>query len=113
MAMLPGTTVLETLRANGIPHASVCGGRARCTTCRVRVVSGQARGPMNTANIRLCIPVWKRIFVATPVIAYLVWLARQPLAPFVQGANGLDYLYKSDTENDKLVWQRALKVAVS
>jgi len=60
---------------------------------------------MNTENIRLCILVWKRIFVATPVIAYLVWLARQPLAPFVQGANGLDYLYKSDTENDKLVWQ--------
>lgn len=40
MAMLPGATVLETLRANGIPHASVCGGRARCTTCRIRVASG-------------------------------------------------------------------------
>src|SRR5437764_596803 len=25
MAMLPGATVLETLRANAIPHASVCG----------------------------------------------------------------------------------------
>ena len=40
MTILPGATVLETLRANGIPHASVCGGRARCTTCRIRVVSG-------------------------------------------------------------------------
>jgi adenylate cyclase len=39
MAILPGATVLETLRANGIPHASVCGGRARCTTCRIRVAS--------------------------------------------------------------------------
>jgi adenylate cyclase len=45
MAMLPGATVLETLRANGIPHASVCGGRARCTTCRIRVVSGLAALP--------------------------------------------------------------------
>jgi adenylate cyclase len=45
MPMLPGATVLETLRANGIPHASVCGGRARCTTCRVRVVGGQAQLP--------------------------------------------------------------------
>ena len=45
MRMLPGATVLETLRANGIPHASVCGGRARCTTCRIRVVSGQAELP--------------------------------------------------------------------
>jgi adenylate cyclase len=40
MPILPGATVLETLRANGIPHASVCGGRARCTTCRVLVTKG-------------------------------------------------------------------------
>jgi adenylate cyclase len=32
--------VLETVRANRIPHASVCGGRARCTTCRIRVTEG-------------------------------------------------------------------------
>jgi adenylate cyclase len=38
--VLPGATVLETLRQNGIPHASVCGGRARCTTCRVLVTKG-------------------------------------------------------------------------
>ena len=25
---------------HGIPHASVCGGRARCSTCRVRVEEG-------------------------------------------------------------------------
>jgi len=35
-----GQTVLEGLRAAGVPHASVCGGRARCTTCRVRVGTG-------------------------------------------------------------------------
>src|SRR5262249_40146084 len=40
MPILSGATVLETLRANGIPHASVCGGRARCTTCRVLVTKG-------------------------------------------------------------------------
>jgi adenylate cyclase len=38
--MLPGATVLETLRENGIPHASVCGGRARCTTCRILLTKG-------------------------------------------------------------------------
>jgi adenylate cyclase len=32
-----GWTVLEASRAAGIPHASVCGGRGRCSTCRVRV----------------------------------------------------------------------------
>jgi adenylate cyclase len=38
--IMPGATVLETLRANGIAHAAVCGGRARCTTCRVVVTKG-------------------------------------------------------------------------
>jgi adenylate cyclase len=34
-----GFSVLETSRMAGIPHASTCGGRARCTLCRVRVAS--------------------------------------------------------------------------
>jgi adenylate cyclase len=33
----PGTSVLEASRLAGIPHASVCGGRGRCSTCRIRV----------------------------------------------------------------------------
>ena len=32
-----GTSVLEASRLAGIPHAHVCGGRGRCSTCRVRV----------------------------------------------------------------------------
>ncbi len=32
-----GFTVLEASRQAGIAHASVCGGRGRCSTCRVRV----------------------------------------------------------------------------
>jgi len=32
-----GWTVLEASRSAGIPHASVCGGRGRCSTCRIRV----------------------------------------------------------------------------
>jgi adenylate cyclase len=35
-----GLSLLEALRVARIPHASVCGGRGRCTTCRVRVGSG-------------------------------------------------------------------------
>jgi len=45
MPLLPGATVLEILRANGIAHASVCGGRARCTTCRVLVTKGLEQLP--------------------------------------------------------------------
>lgn len=35
-----GPTLLEISRMHNIPHASVCGGRARCSTCRVRVDEG-------------------------------------------------------------------------
>jgi adenylate cyclase len=35
--VLRGTSVLEASRLAHIPHASVCGGRGRCSTCRVRV----------------------------------------------------------------------------
>jgi adenylate cyclase len=35
-----GLTMLEAIRSAGIPHASVCGGRGRCTTCRVRINAG-------------------------------------------------------------------------
>ena len=34
----PGLSVLDISRLNGIAHASVCGGRGRCSTCRVRIV---------------------------------------------------------------------------
>lgn len=33
-----GQTLLEVARAAGIPHASACGGRGRCSTCRVLVL---------------------------------------------------------------------------
>jgi CDGSH-type Zn-finger protein/ferredoxin/uncharacterized Fe-S cluster protein YjdI len=40
-----GWTVLEASRYFGIPHRAMCGGRARCSTCRVRVVDGASRCP--------------------------------------------------------------------
>ena len=40
-----GFSVLDASRAGRVPHASLCGGRARCSTCRVRVVGGLAALP--------------------------------------------------------------------
>jgi len=37
---VPGQTILEIIRSHSIPHASLCGGRGRCATCRVRVGQG-------------------------------------------------------------------------
>ncbi|THD70218.1 MAG: adenylate/guanylate cyclase domain-containing protein [Bradyrhizobium sp.] len=40
-----GLSILETSLRFNVPHASVCGGRARCSTCRVRVVSDRGALP--------------------------------------------------------------------
>ena len=35
-----GPTLLEISRMHGVPHTAICGGRGRCSTCRVRVDAG-------------------------------------------------------------------------
>ncbi len=40
-----GLTLLDISRHFAVPHASICGGRARCSTCRVRVLVGLDRLP--------------------------------------------------------------------
>jgi adenylate cyclase len=40
-----GLTVLEASLRNAVPHASVCGGRARCSTCRIRIIGDHAALP--------------------------------------------------------------------
>ncbi|WP_430624927.1 adenylate/guanylate cyclase domain-containing protein [Rhodopseudomonas sp. P1] len=40
-----GLTVLEATQRHNIPHASACGGRARCSTCRIRVLGDPAALP--------------------------------------------------------------------
>ena len=60
VAIAPGMSVLEASRSAGIPHASVCGGRGRCSTCRIRVgegaaasaAAGRRRGPGAGADRR-------------------------------------------------------------
>jgi adenylate cyclase len=37
ISVVRGTSILEASRMLRVPHASVCGGRGRCSTCRVRV----------------------------------------------------------------------------
>ena len=52
VAVPRGLSVLEASRARGIPHASVCGGRGRCSTCRVRVGRGAEQLPPPSAEER-------------------------------------------------------------
>jgi len=47
-----GLSVLEASRRGGIAHASVCGGRGRCSTCRVRILWSAAALPAPAAHER-------------------------------------------------------------
>ncbi|MBA3518721.1 MAG: adenylate/guanylate cyclase domain-containing protein [Rhizobiales bacterium] len=40
-----GPTLLEISRMAGVPHASICGGRARCSTCRVKIEASARKLP--------------------------------------------------------------------
>jgi adenylate cyclase len=45
-----GFSVLQASLAARVPHASLCGGRARCSTCRIRVIAGSGRIPAPSAG---------------------------------------------------------------
>lgn len=86
---IAGISLLDALRNARIPHAAVCGGRARCTTCRVRIGTGlenlpapgeleqRALSRINAADdIRLACQIFPQSDLAiTPLV-----LAGQPLA---------------------------------
>jgi adenylate cyclase len=44
-----GHSVLDASRIGGMPHASVCGGRGRCSTCRIRI--GRHEAPLPEARL--------------------------------------------------------------
>lgn len=45
VAVPRGWSVLEASRSHGVAHLAVCGGRARCSTCRVRVAGAEGTLP--------------------------------------------------------------------
>jgi adenylate cyclase len=59
-----GWSVLEASRGFHLPHASMCGGRARCSTCRVRVTAGEDLCPAQGADERATL---RRIGAASDV----------------------------------------------
>jgi adenylate cyclase len=91
---IKGSSLLEALREARIPHASVCGGRARCTTCRVRVGSGLDRLPVPNhlesralerinagSDVRLACQLYPQADLAiTPMV-----MANQPLTSALHG----------------------------
>ena len=49
-----GPTLLEMSKLSDVPHASVCGGRGRCSTCRVRIVGDTSSlSPPNDSEVKV------------------------------------------------------------
>jgi len=48
-----GLSVLEVSRYARVPHASVCGGRGRCSTCRVRIQTARPQPPPDETESRV------------------------------------------------------------
>jgi adenylate cyclase len=102
--VVKGTSVLEASRLGRIPHASICGGRGRCSTCRVRVraaypglppPSDEERRVLNrigaTANIRLAC-------MLRPAIEVQVTPLLPPFAQAQDGAARVDFVQGSERE---------------
>jgi adenylate cyclase len=102
--VMPGTTVLEASRLAGIPHAHVCGGRGRCSTCRIRVRGeiGSIDPPGEdelrvlrrigaTQNVRLACQLRPRGAVeVTPLLP--------PFAQAIDGSSRVDFVQGSERE---------------
>jgi adenylate cyclase len=104
VAVTLGTSVLEASRLARIPHASVCGGRGRCSTCRIRVrgeihcldppVEDELRVLRRigaTSDVRLACQLWPRGAVeVTPLLP--------PLAHAADGRRRVDFAQGSERE---------------
>jgi adenylate cyclase len=60
-----GLSVLEASLRHNVPHASVCGGRARCSTCRIHVIGDCSNLPAPSAREAF---VLARVGAADPAI---------------------------------------------
>jgi adenylate cyclase len=101
----PGLSVLDASRRAGIPHASLCGGRARCSTCRVRVLLGwESLVPPSPAEYRVLrlIGVDRAVRLACqlkPTADISVW----PLLPPEITVRDVDRLNVTETGTERFV----------
>jgi len=100
----PGTSVLEASRLAGILHASVCGGRGRCSTCRIRVRgAAQSLDPPGEDELRVLRRIGARSNVRLacqlrPRGAVEVTPLLPPFAHAVDGRRSIDLAQGSERE---------------
>jgi adenylate cyclase len=108
--LTPGLTVLEMFRRFGIPHAALCGGRARCATCRVLVLDGADKLPapgMNEAKLLRRISAPERVRLACQI------RPRDDVQVQILLASRLKAAAPGELEPDASVGKRGLTVVVA
>ncbi len=108
--LAPGPSVLEMFRRFGIPHAALCGGRARCATCRVLVLDGADKLPppaMNEARLLRRISAPEHVRLACQI------RPRDDVQVQVLLASKLGTAVRRDTQIDEAAGRRGLTVMVA
>src|SRR5216117_1126369 len=54
LSVAPGTTILKAAHAAGVDITATCGGRGRCTSCRVKFLAGLPPPPTIMDEVQLC-----------------------------------------------------------
>jgi adenylate cyclase len=99
-----GTSVLEASRLARIPHASICGGRGRCSTCRVRVRAAYPGLPPPSEDERRvlnrigAIPNVRLACMLRPSVEVQVTPLLPPLAQAQDGLTRVDVAQGSERE---------------
>src|SRR5262249_39914657 len=76
-----GLSVLEASLRNNVPHASVCGGRARCSTCRIRIIGDCSALPEPSQREAF---VLARVGTSDPSVRLACQLRPRAALPFFQ-----------------------------
>jgi adenylate cyclase len=125
-----GLSVLEMSRRHGIPHPSMCGGRGRCASCRVLVVSGlenlpapsgleqrmleriraprQVRlgcqiRPNHDLKLRILLPTETKVFGRELSVSALEWGQEQELTILFADIRGFSALARNQLPSDLVV----------
>jgi adenylate cyclase len=101
-----GMTLLEISRESKIPHASVCGGRARCSTCRVRIEQGLDRlsPPTPTEALTLAaIEAPKNVRLACQIRPHMPLTVARLLRPATTGPNAVDFLESQSEGSERIM----------
>src|SRR2546428_6441744 len=53
LSVAPGTTILKAAHAGGVDITATCGGRGRCTSCRVKFLAGPIPPPTIMDEVQL------------------------------------------------------------